>query len=238
MKKVVLVGAGPGDPELITVKGLKYVRSADVVVYDRLVSEELLRECKPTCEKIYVGKSYGNAELQSFINEILVKKANEGKLVVRLKGGDPYVFGRGEEECQYVLSHGIDCEVVPGVSSVTAGPLLAGIPIAGRTTEPAFTAVTATREGGGVIEEAYIPRRGTLIFVMGASKLTELRNVLLTARKPEEPVALIHNASLPDMEVRVTTVDGLSSLAGAMKPPLLVVVGKAVNMRERLWKQA
>ncbi len=238
MRKVVLVGAGPGDPELITVKGLKYLRSADVVIYDRLISQDLLKECKPTCEKIYVGKSYGDADLQSVINELLVKKANEGKLVVRLKGGDPYVFGRGEEECMYVLLHGIDCEVVPGVSSVTAGPLLAGIPLAGRTTGPSFTALTATREGGRPIEQSYIPSMGTLVFVMGAARLNEIREVLLKTRSPNEPVALIRNASLPDMNVYVTTVAGLEDYVNKVKPPLLVIVGKAVTMRDKLWKMA
>jgi len=104
--------AGPGDPELITVKGLKALRQADVVVYDRLVSPSLLNECKPGCERIYVGKGYGEAEVQEGINELLVRKAWEGKTVVRLKGGDPYVFGRGEEECIFVMEMGIDCEVM------------------------------------------------------------------------------------------------------------------------------
>jgi uroporphyrin-III C-methyltransferase len=233
--KVILVGAGPGDPDLITVKGLKALRSADVVVYDRLVSTDLLKECKPTCEKIYAGKGYGEAELQGFINEVLVRKAMEGKIVVRLKGGDPYVFGRGEEECLYVLENGIECEVIPGVSSVTAGPLLAGIPLAGRTTEPLFAAITATRAGGELIEPEYIPERGNLVFVMGASRVAELARVIMRRRSPSEPVAIIKDASLPTMEVTITTLEEVSTLS-SLRPPSLIVVGKSVKLRDKLWK--
>jgi uroporphyrin-III C-methyltransferase len=233
--KVILVGAGPGDPELITVKGLKALRQADVVVYDRLVSPSLLNECKPGCERIYVGKGYGEAEIQEEINELLVRKAWEGKTVVRLKGGDPYVFGRGEEECIYVMEMGIDCEVIPGVSSVTSGPLLAGIPLAGRLSEPAFTAFTATRAGGGLIEPEYVPSRGNVVVVMGASKLKELSDILLARRSPDERVAIIRNASLPDMEVVVTTLAQLRNLE-SVKPPALIVIGKAVDLRDKLWK--
>ena len=132
MGKVYLVGAGPGDPELITVKGLRILRQADVVIYDRLVSKDLLKECKPTAELIYVGKELGEAELQDKINSILVEKAKEDKIVVRLKGGDPYVFGRGEEECTYVIEHGIPCEVIPGITSAIGVPAYAGIPVTSR----------------------------------------------------------------------------------------------------------
>lgn len=141
--KVILVGAGPGDPELITIKGLKAIKEADVVVYDDLISKELLNYAKKDAELIYVGKRKGKHSFkQEEINKILVEKAKEGKLVVRLKGGDPFVFGRGGEEILELKKHNIPYEVIPGITSAIAVPEVAGIPVTHRKVATSFTVVT------------------------------------------------------------------------------------------------
>ncbi|MEM4042421.1 MAG: uroporphyrinogen-III C-methyltransferase, partial [Saccharolobus sp.] len=189
--KVYIVGAGPGDPELITIKGYKLLQRADVIVYDRLIPKELLDICKPESEKIYVGKNIGDYKLQKEINELLVKKALENKEVVRLKGGDPYVLGRGEEECLYVLSHNIECEIVPGISSAIAVPAYAGIPVTSRLYSSGFTVISGTQADDKIIDESYIPKKGTIVILMGIRKIDELYQTLIKVRSENEPVAII-----------------------------------------------
>lgn len=236
--KVYLIGAGPGDPELITLKGLKILRIADVILYDRLVSQELLKECKPEAEKIYVGKELGEAELQDQINQLLVLKAKENKIVARLKGGDPYVFGRGEEECYYVISQGIECEVIPGITSAIAVPAYAGIPVTSRWFSSGFTVITGTRAGENVIDEEYIPKKGTLVILMGVSKVKELQEVLLKHRDKDTPVAVIQNGTLSTQRVFVSTLDKLAEtvIKNGVKSPAVIVVGDVIKLRTSLWK--
>ncbi|MFP3162415.1 uroporphyrinogen-III C-methyltransferase [Acidianus sp.] len=236
--KVYLVGAGPGDPDLITVKGLKILRQADVVIYDRLVSKELLKECKPNSELIYLGKGLGEAELQDKINSTLVEKAKEGKIVVRLKGGDPYVFGRGEEECVFVMEQGIPCEVIPGVSSAIGVPAYAGIPVTSRWYSSGFTVITGTRASDKIIDLDYIPKKGTIVILMGINKIDELQESLEKVRSSECPVAIIQNGTLPSQRVVITTLSRLKEAVRKenISSPAIIIVGEVVKLRNKLWK--
>lgn len=236
--RVYLIGAGPGDPELITVKGLRILKTADVVVYDRLISKELLDNCKKDVELIYVGKNIGDSRYQDEINEILVKKAMEGKIVVRLKGGDPYVFGRGEEECSFVINSGIDCEVVPGITSAIAVPEYAGIPVTSRWFSSGFCVITGTKAGGEVIDKGYIPKKGTLVILMGINKIDRLQQVLLEARDPNSPVAIIQDGTLDTQKVYISTISNLEKIVreNNVKSPAIIVVGEVIKLRNKLWQ--
>ncbi|WP_390532383.1 uroporphyrinogen-III C-methyltransferase [Sulfurisphaera ohwakuensis] len=237
MGKVFIVGAGPGDPELITLKAYNLIKKADVIIYDRLVPKTLLEDTK--AELIYVGKEIGDSKLQDYINELLVEKAKTNSIVVRLKGGDPYVFGRGEEECIYVLSHGIECEVVPGVSSAIAVPAYAGIPVTSRlTNSSSFTVITGTRADNKIIDASYIPREGTLIILMGIHVIEQLERVLLSVRDYEEYVAIIENGTTEKQRVITGRLKDLSKLIieHEIRPPAIIVVGDVVKLRDKLWK--
>ncbi|MDT7860703.1 MAG: uroporphyrinogen-III C-methyltransferase [Saccharolobus sp.] len=237
--KVYIVGAGPGDPELITLKGLKVLQEADVIVYDRLIPIELLNYCKPKSEKIYVGKNIGDYVIQDDINKLLVKKALENKTVVRLKGGDPYVLGRGEEECMYVISNGVECEVIPGVTSAIAVPAYAGIPVTSRLySASGFTVISATQAEDKLIDADYIPKKGTLIILMGIRKIEELTNLLLKIRDEREPVAVIQNGTTQQQRVVVGVLRDLNSIVkeNNITSPAIIVVGEVVKLREYLWK--
>ncbi len=241
--KVWIVGAGPGDPELITVKGLRLLREADVIVYDRLVHPSLLGEARRDAELIYVGKAPGRHTMtQDEINKLLVEKALEGKMVVRLKGGDPYVFGRGEEECVYVLEHGVECEVVPGVTSATAVPAYAGIPVTSRWYASSFAVVTgmeaAEKERPRVDYARIASAVDTIVVLMGVSRLHYITARMLEARGRETPAAIIEKGTLPDQRVIVSTLGDIAVRAeeAGVKPPAVLVVGDVVKLRERLWK--
>lgn len=197
MGKVYLVGAGPGDPQLITRKGMELIKACDVIVYDRLTSEELLDDIKPGCRKIYVGKQPGShSKSQEEINRILVECAQTYRTVVRLKGGDPFVFGRGGEEMEALHLHDIACETVPGVTSAIAVPECAGIPVTHRGVSRSFHVITGhTKDVQGRPECDYkvlAKAEGTLVFLMGMSNLKEIADSLMQAGKPADtPVAVI-----------------------------------------------
>ncbi|AEM39240.1 uroporphyrin-III C-methyltransferase [Pyrolobus fumarii 1A] len=241
--KVWIVGAGPGDPELITVKGLRLIREADVIVYDRLVHPALLREARSDAELIYVGKAPGRHTMtQDEINKLLVEKALEGKMVVRLKGGDPYVFGRGEEECAYVIEHGVECEVVPGVSSAVAVPAYAGIPVTSRWCASSFAVVTgmeaAEKEKPRVDYARIAAAVDTIVVLMGVSRLEEITRSMLRGRAGDTPAAVIERGTLPEQRVVVGTLADIASKAreAGIQPPAVLVVGEVVRLRDRLWK--
>ncbi|MEM0091021.1 MAG: uroporphyrinogen-III C-methyltransferase [Saccharolobus sp.] len=236
--KVYIVGAGPGDPELITIKGYKLLQRADVIVYDRLIPKELLGICKPESEKIYVGKNIGDYKLQKEINELLVEKALENKEVVRLKGGDPYVLGRGEEECLYVLSHNIECEIVPGISSAIAVPAYAGIPVTSRLYSSGFTVIPGTQADDKIIDESYIPKKGTIVILMGIRKIDELYQTLIKVRSENEPVAIIQNGTTNQQRVFTGDLKELSDIVkrNNITPPSVIVIGEVVKLRDYLWK--
>lgn len=244
MGKVYIVGAGPGDPELITLKALKLIKQADVILYDRLVPRELLEEAKPSAELIYVGKEEGRHSLtQDEINRLLVEKALEGKTVVRLKGGDPYVFGRGEEECMYLIEHGIDCEVVPGITSAIAVPAYSGIPVTHRYLSSSFAVVTGREAEDKDVRRVKVKEVAkavdTLIILMGLSNLREIVEELLEVLPPSKPVAVICEGTTGGQRViRGSLGDIVERVKeGGARPPAVIVVGDVVSLRDKLWKK-
>ena len=244
---VYLVGGGPGDPELLTVKGQRLIQAADCLVYDRLSSPRLLELAKPGCEKIYVGKENHHHTLaQSEINRLLVKKALEYQTVVRLKGGDVYVFGRGGEEGRWLREKGIPFQVVSGVTSAIAGLAAAGIPITHRGVATGFQVYTAHDRRDKLTNlnfPALAESRDTLVFLMGLSKLGEIVQGLMAAGKdPQTPVGVISNATTPQQRTCTgtlsTIVERVQATPGIVSPAL-IVVGDVVSLRSQLnvWEE-
>ncbi len=240
--KVSLVGAGCGDPELLTLKGLNCLRQCDAVLYDSLAAQELLELTPVGCEKINVGKRYGGKAMpQEDINELLVEKAREGKYVVRLKGGDPYVFGRGGEEMLVLKDEGIPCEEIPGITSAIAAPAAAGIPVTHRQCSRMVTILTASAinsEGKKealtqVDYKALAQLQGTLVVLMGMHHLEELALKLMEAGKsPETPAAVImEGATIRQRSVRATlgTIAKTAAEAG-LNPPAVIVIGEVAAL--------
>ncbi len=239
--RVYLVGAGPGDPGLITVRGREAIRQADCILYDRLISPLLLEEAKPECEKIYVGKeNHHHTMKQEEINRLLVKKAYEYPRVVRLKGGDVYVFGRGGEEGMALAEKGISFQVIPGLSSCTAGPAYAGIPVTHRGIVGGFHVVTAhdRKDQLAYIDfEAMARGRDTCIFLMGRSKIREITQGLMDGGMlPDTKAAVISHATTAKQRVCVAELADLADKAEReqMPAPALIVVGDVVGLREQL----
>jgi uroporphyrin-III C-methyltransferase len=239
--KVFLIGAGPGDAELITVKGLRYLRQADVVLYDRLISPLLLDETRSGTELIFVGKEPGCHSIpQEQINSLLISYAQQGHTVVRLKGGDPFVFGRGGEEAQALVDAGISFEVVPGVSSVIAVPAYAGIPITHRDFTSSVTIVTG-HEGYSasptVNWEALAALGGTLVVLMGVKALPRFTQRLITAgMDPSLPAAIIQEGTTPQQRVVTGTLADIAQRAqhAGLTSPALTVIGTVVSTRDTL----
>ena len=236
---VCLVGAGPGDPGLITVKGLKLLREADVVIYDRLVNRRLLQEVRPEAECIYVGKAVGGAIRQDEINALLIAKAREGKRVVRLKGGDPFVFGRGGEEAEALHAAGIRYEIVPGVTSAVAVPAYAGIPITHRKLSSALTITTGCEDPVEIsdLDWEALARGGTLVFLMSVRHLGAIAERLIAwGRHPDTPSAVIAQGTMPQQRTVTGTLGTIALLAvrASVRPPAILVVGEVVRLRERL----
>ncbi|KAA3661685.1 MAG: uroporphyrinogen-III C-methyltransferase [Chloroflexi bacterium] len=236
---VFLVGAGPGDPDLITVKGMKCLQQAEVVVYDRLANPALLEYAPPLAEYVYVGKEPKRHRLpQDEINAVLVQYAQQGKRVVRLKGGDPFVFGRGGEETAVLAAAGIPFEVVPGISSALAVPAYAGIPVTQRQMAQSFTVVTGHTccdddPFGANWED--LPTTGTLVILMGVRYLPQITKRLLAAgRSPDTPAATIRWGTTPQQEVIVGTIANIAEKAKYIAPPAISVIGEVVAMRESL----
>lgn len=242
MGKVVLVGAGPGDPDLITVKGARALADADVVVYDRLAAPELLTLASPAAERIYVGKQPGgHAMKQDAINEIIVANARLGRTVVRLKGGDPFVFGRGGEELLACAKAGVTCEVVPGVTSAIAAASAAGIPVTHRGIARSLAIVTASTAGTAHEQDAVdLSKVGaatdTLVLLMAAGRLTETCGTLIDAgRLASEPTALVMWATTPEERTVIATLRDLPELAAEahMGPPATLIVGEVAAIPEQ-----
>jgi uroporphyrin-III C-methyltransferase len=228
---VALVGAGPGDPGLITVRGLELLRSCDAVVYDRLVASQLVDEA-PT------GAIRLSRELldQDEINDLLVDLGRQGLAVVRLKGGDPFVFGRGGEEALALAEAGVPFEVVPGVSSLAAVPAAAGIPVTHRGLSPTVTLATARGEDGGEPDYDALARTGgTLVLFMGLGRLAELSDGLIEAGlDPAVPAAVISRGTLPDQEIVTGSLSEIAELAARLRSPALLVVGEVVQLADAL----
>lgn len=240
--KVYLVGAGPGDEGLMTLKGLQCLKEADVIVYDRLASERLLDVTRKGAEKIYAGKFASHHTLkQEEINALLAQKAQEGKVVVRLKGGDPFIFGRGGEEAEYLADQGIDFEVVPGVSSAYSVPAYAGIPVTqrGHTSTVAF--ITGheddTKEDSDIDWARISTGAGTLVFLMGVRNLELIvKNLIEYGRPQETPVAVIRGGTTPQQQTIVGTLSDIVDKVrdASLTPPAITVVGGVVRLREKL----
>ncbi len=236
---VYLVGAGPGDPGLITVKGLQVLRAADVVVYDRLVNPALLEEAPPRAERIFVGKQSGrHCMLQEQINALLIERARTRSTVVRLKGGDPFVFGRGGEECEALRAAGIRFRIVPGVTSAVAVPAFAGIPVTHRRHASAFAVITGHEyDGASELDWDALARLPTLVVLMGLGRLREITRHLIThGGDPSTPAAVVASGSLPDQQTVVGTLATIARLAQetALEPPATLIIGEVVRLRETI----
>jgi uroporphyrinogen III methyltransferase / synthase len=239
---VYLVGAGPGDPGLITVKGLEAIKKADVIIYDRLANPQLLKHARPGAELIYVGKLPDRHTLkQEKINELIVEKAKEGKVVTRLKGGDPFIFGRGGEEAECCVEEGIAFEVVPGITSAIAVPAYAGIPVTHRSYNTSFTVVTGhecpKKIKSSVRWDKVTLASETLVFLMGVSNLPHIVSSLLEhGRSEDTPIALVRWGTRAEQCTIVGTLADIVQKVeeAGLRSPAVIVVGEVVKLRERL----
>jgi len=242
LSPVYLVGAGPGDPGLITVRGLKVLQQATVVIYDRLVHPALVDEAPALAQRLYVGKESGiHCVPQAQINQLLVKYASQGERVVRLKGGDPFVFGRGGEEAEARVAAGLPFEIIPGVSSAVAVPAYAGIPVTHRKVASSFAVITGHEESGkehSTIDwQRLATAVDTLIILMGTKGLAPIIAQLIRhGRAPETPVALIRWGTTSEQFTLIGTLTDIATKAAAVNltPPVVTVVGKVVNLTEQL----
>lgn len=237
--KLSLIGAGPGDPDLITLKGAKALKTADVVLYDALVNRELLKFVPIGVKKIFVGKRSSNhAYTQNEINRLIVKNAFQFGHVVRLKGGDPFVFGRGFEELEYATENGIESEYIPGISSSIAVSGLQNIPVTHRGTSDSFWVITGTKSNGLLADDIYLAPQsnGTVIILMGVNKLSQIVEIYKSSGKNETSIALIQNGSLPNENFVSGTIETILELAEEenIGAPAIIVIGEVVKLRERL----
>jgi uroporphyrin-III C-methyltransferase len=239
MGKVYLTGAGPGCIDLLTVKALRLVKAADVIIYDRLANPDILKEAKDGCEFVYVGKEDSNHTLpQEEINEVIYQNALKYESVVRLKGGDPFVFGRGGEEGIYLRERGIKFEFIPGITSAIAVPAYAGIPVTHRGVTVSFRVVTGHESKDK--SHSQIPWENyktddTIVFLMGLHRLRHITKKLIEIGKPKTyPIAVISRGTTKDEKTVVGTLETIWDLAKELPTPALIVVGKVVNLREQL----
>jgi len=243
--KVYLVGSGPGDPELLTVKARRLIDTADVVVFDQLPGKAILESIPAETEKIDAGKHAGEHTLkQHEINAVIVEKAKEGKSVVRLKGGDPYMFGRGGEEAQELIKDGIQFEVVPGITSAVSVPAYAGIPVTHRDHASMVTFITGhedpTKEESALDWEALAAFNGTIVIFMGVKMLGRNAGELIkNGKDPNTPVALIERGTRPDQRVIVGTLENIEALSKerAVKAPAITIIGDVVKLHDELGEQ-
>ncbi len=232
--KITLVGAGPGDPELITLKGLLALGNAEVVLYDALVSKEVLNYAEKAI-KVYVGKRLGKGEnSQESINKLIIQYASKYKNVVRLKGGDSFVFGRGYEELLYARSFGYETEVIPGISSSLSVPALAGIPVTHRGLSKSFHVITATQRDGKFNQELAesLNYKGTVVILMGLHLLNEISKLFVEAGKGDLLAAIILDGSLPTEEQHLGTIKTLPELfQKSSDKPGIIVIGHVVSLK-------
>ncbi|NOK61933.1 MAG: uroporphyrinogen-III C-methyltransferase [Chloroflexi bacterium AL-W] len=239
---VSLIGAGPGDPDLITVKGLRRLQTADVVIYDALINQDLLHTCRADAELIYVGKRAGQPrQSQASINALLVDRALQGYQVVRLKGGDPFVFGRGGEEAEALTKAGITWEVVPGVSSAIGVPAYAGIPVTHRTAASSVAIITGHEDPHKphphMNWHALAQGIDTLVFLMGVSHLSHIAGQLIAhGRAKQTPAAVIHWGTTLEQEVVTGTLVNIADevVQAGLTTPATLVIGEVVRLREQL----
>lgn len=233
--KLTLVGAGPGDGELITLKGMKALRNADVVLYDELVNAEIVDLAPEQALKMYVGKKAGNPSFsQQEINGLIVRLAKKRGHVVRLKGGDPFVFGRGHEEMEYAREHGVTCTIIPGVSSCIAVPAAMEIPVTRRGVSESFWVITGTTQCGELSEDMQlaVQSKATVIVLMGMSKLDEICRLYKYFGRGHLPMAVIQNGTRPDEKLVMGQVWEMPRLASEKNigTPAIIIVGEVVAL--------
>jgi uroporphyrin-III C-methyltransferase len=243
--KVYLVGSGPGDPELLTLKARRLIDSADVIVYDQLPGKMILDSIPAGTEKIDAGKHAGDHTLrQDEINKVIIGKAREGKNVVRLKGGDPYMFGRGGEEAQELIEAGIEFEIVPGITSAIAVPAYAGIPVTHRDHASMVTFITGhedpTKDESALDWETLAKFDGTIVVFMGVKMLgRNVSELIKNGKDPQTPVALIERGTRPDQRVTIGVLENIASIAMEknVKAPAITVIGTVVKLHDELGEQ-
>ena len=237
--KLTLVGAGPGDPDLITIKGMKAIANADVILYDALIDKELLDYAKRDAVKLYVGKRGGMRSIkQDQINLLIVKYAYEYGHVVRLKGGDPFVFGRGHEEAEYVQNFGISTEIIPGITSATAVPALQGIPVTRRGISESFWVITGSTKSGKLSRDIELAAQSTatIVVLMGMKNLPEIVKIYQQLGTSETPVGIIQNGSTSKEVTGFGTMDNILNVVFEknIKSPAIIVIGKVVETHPEL----
>jgi uroporphyrin-III C-methyltransferase len=234
-----LMGAGPGDPELITLKAIRILKQADVILYDALANEELLEYGKDTAIRQFVGKRYGcHALSQKEINSLIIDYGALYKNIVRLKGGDPFVFGRAYEEMEAAISAGMEVQIVPGISSAIAVPALKHIPLTCRGINESFWVVTGTTQSGEISEDIRLAAQSsaTIVLLMAMSKLEQIMDIFNSFGKTETPVAIIQNGSLPDEKMILGKVKDICFKAqyAGITNPAIIVIGEVVNLPSKL----
>ncbi len=239
MGKVYLTGAGPGDLELLTIKALRVVREADIIIYDRLANTEILKEVKDGCEFLYVGKEDKKHTIpQGEINEAIFDASLKHEIVVRLKGGDPFVFGRGGEEALYLKDKDVAYEIIPGISSAISVPAYAGIPVTHRGISTAFKVVTghiSANNDSSNINWDDLKSDDTIVFLMGFKNINTICEKLILLGKPKQyPVAVISKGTSPEQKVVVGTLQDIAQKSKGLETPALIVVGEVVRLREKL----
>ena len=234
--RLTIVGAGPGDEDLITIKGIKALGSADVILYDALVNEALLEHASPKAELIFVGKRKGcYAYQQNQINEIIVERALRCGHVVRLKGGDPFIFGRGAEELDYAKDYAIEVAVVPGISSCAAVPAYQGIPLTKRNASESFWVITGTTKSHKISDDIALAAKSTatVVVLMGMSKLPEIVQIFTKEGKSETAVAIIQDGTRANEKVGIGTVGTIEQIVEEkqLSNPAIIIIGEVVNQR-------
>jgi uroporphyrin-III C-methyltransferase len=237
--KLTLVGAGPGDPDLITVKGMKAIALADVILYDALVDKDLLNYAKTDAIKIFVGKRGGKRSIkQEQINLLIVKYAYQYGSVVRLKGGDPFVFGRGHEELEYAENFGILTEIIPGITSAISVPALQGIPVTRRGISESFWVITGSTKEGRLSKDIELAAQSTatIVVLMGMKKLSEIVQIYRDLGISETPVGIIQNGSTSNEIKGFGTMDNIIDVVSQkrIKSPAIIIIGKVVEMHPEL----
>ena len=237
--KLILVGAGPGDPELLTLKAVKALHTADVILYDALVNIELLNHAPADAERIFVGKRKGcYAYQQDQINELIVQRAKSKGTVVRLKGGDPFIFGRGSEEMEYAQRYGVPSELIPGISSCMAVPALQHIPLTKRGVSESFWVITGTTKSHKLSNDVHLAAKSnaTVVILMGTAKLDEIIALYKAEHKNDLPVAIIQNGTRSFEKIGVGTVASISKIYKEQNlgNPAIIVLGEVVNNRKQM----
>lgn len=234
--RVTIAGAGPGDPELASLKTIRRIQEADIILYDALINEELLSFAQDHCKFIFVGKRKGKKEFsQDEINKLLLFYAQRYENVLRLKGGDPFVFGRGHEELAFLSAHGIASEIIPGISSSISAPAFAGIPVVKRGVSESFWVITGMLESGKFSSDLYLASQSsaTVVILMGMTHLNEILQLFSDQRTPTESAAVISNAWSTDSKIVVGTVSDVSDKVReqGVSNPAVIIIGKVVNER-------